>query len=437
MQVISCDPITSRGPGAPFFILLCALMPLWCFQTAAARALADTHADTLPRCGRSIAYDVNDAGWIVGSAEVSGEERLAVAWMGDSILRLGTLGGRSSEALAVDEEGRIVGTSRGEDHKDHGFLWEGGRMRDLAPIERGVGIDGPGRILGNRSSPAPAVQQAFLWVDGEVSSLGSLGVDEFVVADAMNAGGQAVGSAGVFGPNMERRIHPFLWEDGRMRDLTPDAVGYNGAGDISDAGHVVGALMRSDAEAHAFIWKDGRLQDLGTFGGRSASAVAVDDRGRFVVNVVVREGDPPREGRALLVDGDRVIDLGKLRDDDRKTEAHAMNNQGTVVGESGERAFVWEDGTMRKLPSPVSCREPDLGPPTGAPIEAKAPGDVDGDGVGDENDLCPLTPEGAIPDRFGCPMDSDNDGRMDGLDRCPDTARGAIVDRFGCPADRR
>jgi probable HAF family extracellular repeat protein len=340
-----------------------------------------------------------------------------------------------SEALAIDEEGRVVGTSRGDDRKDHGFLWEGGRMRDLAPIERAVGIDGRGRILGNRSSPAPAMKQALLWVDGEVSSLASLGVDEFVVAQAINARGQAVGSAGVFGPAMERRVHAFLWEDGRMRDLTPDAVYHSGAGDISDAGHVVGALLLSDVEAHAFVWMDGRLRDLGTFGGRSASAVAVDDRGRFVVNVIVSEGDPPREGRALLVDGDRVIDLGKLREDDRKTEAHAMNDHGVVVGQSGERAFVREDGTIRKLPSPVACQEPDPGPPRGRPIVPKAPGDVDGDGVGDKDDLCPHTPEGATPDRHGCPMDTDDDGVMDGLDQCPDTARGAIADRRGCPME--
>jgi probable HAF family extracellular repeat protein len=253
MQVLSCDQVTRRGREAPsLFVLLCALVPLWYADTAAAQ-------DGLPPCGRSIAYDVNDAGWIVGSVDVRGEERLAVAWVGDSILRLGK-GGRSSEALAIDEEGRVVGTSRGDDRKDHGFLW-----------------------------------------------------------------------------------------------------------------------------------------------------------------------------RALLVDGDRVIDLGKLREDDRKTEAHAMNDHGVVVGQSGERAFVWEDGTIRKLPSPVACQEPDPGPPRGRPIVPKAPGDVDGDGVGDKDDLCPHTPEGATPDRHGCPMDTDDDGVMDGLDQCPDTARGASVNRHGCP----
>lgn len=407
-------------------------------QDPTARAPADAGRDDrggLPSCGRSIAYDVNDAGWIVGTVDVPGEGTLPVLWVGDSVIRLGSLSDRHyGVARAVDELGRVVGTSVGEDRREHGFLWVAGEMTDLAPLRHAVGIDGRGWILGNRE---PRPTEALLWIDGEVTGLGSLGAEQFVEARAMNVHGRAVGVAGVFGPGMERLIHAFLWEDGRMRDLTPDAVHNTAAADISDAGHVVGGLWLSETESHAFVWKDGILRDLGTFGGLIAGAVAVDDGGRFVVNVYAPEGHPPREVRALLVDGERVIDLGKLRRDDAKTEAAAMNDRGVIVGHSGERAFAWEDGAMRKLPSPVACREPELGPPTGQPLVPKAPGDVDGDGVGDEDDLCPMTPDAAIPDRHGCPMDGDDDGVMDGLDRCPDTVRGAVVGADGCAAESR
>lgn len=410
-------------------LALCALPTLGLPRFAEAQ-------NSLPLCGRSTAYDVNDAGRIVGTAEVPREGRFAVMWVGDSVIRLGSLGGEVINgeygvARAVDEQGRVVGTTIGADRQEHGFLWKAGEMTELAPLRHAVGVDGEGRILGNRN-PTQGSTEALLWIEGGVTGLGTLGVDQFVEGRRMNVLGQAVGVAGVFGPGMERLIHAFLWEDGRMRDLTPDALHHTGAMDIGDSGHVVGGLLLREIESHAFIWKDGTLRDLGTFGGRSAAAVAVDDRGRFVVNVAVREGEPPREGRALLVDGDRVIDLGKLRQDDRETVAHAMNNRGIVVGQSGEYAFAWQDGTMRKLPSPVACQEPELGPTAGTPVVPKAPGDVDGDGVGDEDDLCPHTPEDAVADPYGCPMDTDEDGVMDGLDRCPDTVRGAIVDRDGC-----
>jgi outer membrane protein OmpA-like peptidoglycan-associated protein len=63
--------------------------------------------------------------------------------------------------------------------------------------------------------------------------------------------------------------------------------------------------------------------------------------------------------------------------------------------------------------------------------------DSDGDGVADDDDDCPNTPEGVIIDDNGCSTDSDRDGVPDGLDDCPRTPRSATgyVDIFGCPID--
>lgn len=65
----------------------------------------------------------------------------------------------------------------------------------------------------------------------------------------------------------------------------------------------------------------------------------------------------------------------------------------------------------------------------------KAPLDSDGDGVTDDLDQCPNTPQGAAVDSKGCPLDSDGDGVFDYLDQCPDTPAGALVDSQGCPLD--
>lgn len=61
--------------------------------------------------------------------------------------------------------------------------------------------------------------------------------------------------------------------------------------------------------------------------------------------------------------------------------------------------------------------------------------DSDGDGVPDNEDMCPDTPLGIAVDEFGCPIDSDGDGVPDYLDRCPNTKRGIQVDQYGCPLD--
>ena len=63
------------------------------------------------------------------------------------------------------------------------------------------------------------------------------------------------------------------------------------------------------------------------------------------------------------------------------------------------------------------------------------PLDSDGDGVTDDLDQCPNTPQGVVVDEVGCPVDSDGDGVADYLDQCPDTPLGATVDEVGCPMD--
>ena len=61
--------------------------------------------------------------------------------------------------------------------------------------------------------------------------------------------------------------------------------------------------------------------------------------------------------------------------------------------------------------------------------------DDDKDGVCNEDDNCPDTPENCIVDEFGCPIDTDGDGVCDGRDLCPDTPRGCKVDLNGCLLD--
>ncbi len=61
--------------------------------------------------------------------------------------------------------------------------------------------------------------------------------------------------------------------------------------------------------------------------------------------------------------------------------------------------------------------------------------DSDGDGVFDQNDFCPGTPQGITVDNKGCPLDSDGDGVYDYLDQCPGTPKGLEVNNAGCPLD--
>jgi len=95
-------------------------------------------------------------------------------------------------------------------------------------------------------------------------------------------------------------------------------------------------------------------------------------------------------------------------------------------------------------PAPVVAKvaEPVKAEPAPAPAEvekapepaavAVAPADSDKDGVYDDADKCPGTPEGAPVDSVGCPLDSDGDGVYDYLDKCPGTKKGYKVNAEGC-----
>ncbi len=61
--------------------------------------------------------------------------------------------------------------------------------------------------------------------------------------------------------------------------------------------------------------------------------------------------------------------------------------------------------------------------------------DDDGDGVLNENDLCPNTPSGETVNEDGCSngqLDDDNDGVQNSEDTCPNTPAGEVVNSQGC-----
>jgi len=92
-------------------------------------------------------------------------------------------------------------------------------------------------------------------------------------------------------------------------------------------------------------------------------------------------------------------------------------------------------GKPTPAPAPLPIVAPPITPVV-TPSQAPAPLlDSDGDGVMDEKDRCPNTPDGVKVESNGCPIDSDSDGVVDYLDKCPDTPQGSPVDGNGCPLD--
>lgn len=90
--------------------------------------------DPLHEHEHAYANGVNDAGQVVGMG-MAGEDFHAALWQDGVMHDLGALGGRRSEALAINAQGQIVGRSAVKgDRTWHAFVYGDGRIWALTPL---------------------------------------------------------------------------------------------------------------------------------------------------------------------------------------------------------------------------------------------------------------------------------------------------------------
>ena len=285
-----------------------------------------TDLGALPGGNNSFANWISTNGLIVGASEnglfdptFGAPEADAVLWKDGKILDLGTLGANFSLASAVNNRGQVVGHTV--------------------------------NTVTDQCQPysQPFCQRAFLWQYGAMQDLGTLGGPE-AIALFVNKRGQVAGWALTdSNPNPTTGFptqHPFLWENGTMKDLRTLGGTAVMIGDLNNRGQVVGAsYLEGDVASHPFLWDRGVLTDLGTFGGSFGYAESVNDAGH-AVGTAFFPGD--QIFHAALWRNGVMTDLGTV-DGDPKSGAFHINSKDQVVGNSanlsGEwvHAFLWED----------------------------------------------------------------------------------------------
>ncbi|HUU98162.1 MAG TPA: hypothetical protein VM487_20715 [Phycisphaerae bacterium] len=213
----------------------------------------------------------------------------------------------------------------------------------LGGYNYGVGISANVKV-GGYSYTAPGyggVAHAFLWEDGEMIDLGTLGGANSYGND-VNSAGQVVG----FSNNAQGRHRAFLWEDGEMTDLGTLGGLRSWGTAINEAGLVVGSAELPNGYRHAVIWHPDGPEDLGTFGGPWSEANAISENGDAAGWAEYLGG----YRSAFLYTNDEMIDLGTL---DGSSCAFGINEANQVTGyyASGgiTRAFLWDDGEMIDL----------------------------------------------------------------------------------------
>lgn len=91
---------------------------------------------------------------------------------------LGTLGGSSSHARGINDQGQVVGSSQTAPGRFHAFLWEDGTMTDLGTLggaySKAYVISNHGQVVGVAST-VTCWHYAVVWEDGIITSLITLG----------------------------------------------------------------------------------------------------------------------------------------------------------------------------------------------------------------------------------------------------------------------
>jgi probable HAF family extracellular repeat protein len=196
----------------------------------------------------------------------------------------------------------------------------------------------------NPTTGLPTVHP-FLWKNGRMQDLGSLGgtlaspgsFSEGPWGPTLNESGQAVGNSWLPG---DRIWHAFLWENGRMTDLGTLGGRYSEPRSINGQGLIVGRADYSTGSPyhHAVLWRDGVIHDLGVVAPcLNSTAVAVNGHGDIVGGLGACNGNPNDiyyYGAFIRRNGSPMVDLDSLVDppsDLHLNNALDINDQGEIA----------------------------------------------------------------------------------------------------------
>lgn len=310
---------------------------------------------------------ISSSGLIAGWSEnglidpmTSLPEGRAVLWTKErQIIDLGTLtGGTESLATAINSRGQIVGVSNndvpdpfslnGFPTQTRAFLWQNGAIQDLGTLGGSDAlpnyVNERGQIAGFSYTSNMAVDP-FLWENGTMIDLGTLG-GSFYAQQGLNNRGQVVGTTYLAGDVIR---HGFLWDRGSLLDLGTLGGDNSEAFWISDSGLVVGRADFSvqSTNHHAFLWKNGVMTDLGTLGPcLNSTAYSVNSNGQVVGDT----GDCPGGGGGASFfsqRGEPMVDLNTLvlpGSDLEVVDAYDINDRGEIAG-----AAVLSNGDMHAV----------------------------------------------------------------------------------------
>ena len=270
-----------------------------------------------------------------------------------TITDIGTLGGKDSVALSINDLGEVVGYSTTANGEVHGFRFFRDALFDLSTLggkeSYAYVITNSGILLGDSKTSDGRVKP---FMGAPNSPLFNLEEQHlFSSARGANNTGQVVGYREVLDKHGRPHKRAYLYTTHRTIDLGLFGGKESDAMAINDAGQVVGHVYTEyhGGSQRAVLYHAGKTVDLGTFGGGNSVGVAINTMGQVVGYAQLHGGDQ----RAFLYAHGRMRNLGTLPGG-TQSFAYDIDDRGHIVGASDAkdsplRAFIYSDGSMRDL----------------------------------------------------------------------------------------
>ena len=325
-----------------------------------------TSSFVFPSFAESRGVAINSDGVAVGYAENGGDYR---AFRSDGTPQfLGTLGGPSSNATGINDAGDIVGSADVASGARHAFLYRAGTMIDLHALggvtSTATDVNASGLVIGNYS-PTNGTYRGFVSDGITTTDLGTLG-GSFTAPNDINGSGQIVGTTST----ATQVNHAFRYANGTMSSVAPPGSTTSEGIAINEAGAVAGSYQLPNGDRRAFRWDNGTSDLIPTFGGTFATATDINAAGQ-VVGYSVTEGNAGVRG--YLFDDSGLVDLSAHLPLGYEAIVHVafrINDDGTILAR-GETADFRDRALMlipTGAPPPASTLTIDTSRPAAASV---------------------------------------------------------------------
>jgi probable HAF family extracellular repeat protein len=271
--------------------------------------------------------------------------------------------GSLARASELNNSEWVAGTITLSETEGRAYLYRDGHVQDLGTLggdsSSAVDINESGEILGSSSYGGNTAASIFLYKDGVMQDIGIL-IGMPATALGLNNDGQVTGAASITLSD----THAYVYDGDGFTDLGT-LGGHTSQGHaINDEGMVTGqSYVSGDLNGHAFLYRDGDMQDLGTLGCCDSVGNDINERGDVAGQTSAAESTVAHPvNHAFLYSNGVMSDLGTLGG--VYSVAYAVNQDRSVTGTSstGEpnefHAFLYVNGVMHDLNDLVNSSDP-------------------------------------------------------------------------------